>query len=72
MSNRIDFEETKRAALAQATSLLRRWFPNGRLVGKEYRVGSIDGEPGESFSVNITTGEWAEFNGRTRTGGDLV
>ena len=72
MSARIDFELINRAALVQAKSLLRTWFPNGRLSGKEYRIGSINGEPGKSFSVNTTTGEWAEFNGLGRKGGDLV
>jgi AAA domain len=72
MSTRIDFEAVNRVALAQAISLLRSWFPNGVLHGKEFKIGSIDGEPGESFSVNITTGEWAEFNGHTRKGGDLI
>src|SRR4051794_28707519 len=72
MSARIDFAAINRAALAQATFLLRQWFPNGHRVGKEFRAGSINGEPGESFSINITTGEWAEFNGLGQKGGDLI
>jgi hypothetical protein len=67
-----DFETINRVALSQARSLVPQWFPNGRLRGNEYSVGSIDGEPGQSFSINITTGQWGEFNGLGLAGGDLT
>ena len=68
----IPFDAINAAALEQLPSLLREWFPNGKRVGHEWRVGSINGEAGESFSVNMQTGKWAEFNGLGETGGDVI
>jgi putative DNA primase/helicase len=70
----IDFEGLARSLLARARSLLRDWLPNGKLKGHEYRVGSIRGEEGDSLSINVTTGAWAEFNpsGGGLKGGDLI
>ena len=56
MSGPIPFEEIAAVALAQATRLLPGWFPRGKFVGKEFVVGNIDGDPGDSLSVNTVTG----------------
>jgi hypothetical protein len=66
------FDEINRAALARLPSLVREWFPHGKLYGHEWRCGSIDGEPGESFSINIRTGKWGEFNGMGQKGRDVI
>jgi uncharacterized protein (DUF927 family) len=66
------FDAINDAALARLSSLLHDWFPNGKRAGHEWCVGSIDGEAGESFKVNMQTGKWAEFNGRGETGGDVI
>jgi hypothetical protein len=71
-SNRIPFDAINAAALAQLPSLLRDWFPNGKRTGHEFRVGSINGQAGESFSVNMRTGKWAEFNGLGEAGSDVI
>jgi putative DNA primase/helicase len=68
----IPFDDINAAALVQLASLLRDWLPNGRRVGHEWRVGSINGEAGDSFSVNMQSGRWAEFNGLGETGGDVI
>jgi putative DNA primase/helicase len=68
----ISFDDINAAALVQLASLLRDWFPNGKRMGHEWRVGSIMGEAGDSFSVNMQTGKWAEFNGCGQTGGDVI
>lgn len=68
----IPFEEINSVALANIRSLLREWFPHGKVKGHEYRVGSINGEAGSSFGVNLTTGKWGEFNGLDPRGGDLI
>ena len=39
------------------------WFPAGKKDGHEFRIGSINGEPGSSMSINLTTGRWADFAG---------
>lgn len=72
MSARIPFDEINRLLLANADRLLATWFPGGRVVGHEFLVGSLDGDIGESFRVNLRTGEWAEFNGQGHRGTDML
>jgi putative DNA primase/helicase len=44
--------------------LLQEWFPRGRMVSKtEYGVANLNGDEGESLSINIKTGKWKEFAG---------
>ncbi len=60
---RLDFDTISRAALASLPALLRRWLPDGRLVGREYMARNptrTDRRPG-SFKVNVSTGKWADF-----------
>ena len=69
----MNFAAIASAALARAPDLLPRWFPQGRLHGREFRVGSLRGEPGRSLSVNVETGAWKDFNGDSSdSGGDLI
>ncbi len=67
----IPFEQIQRVAVAHAPSLLHEWFPAGKIVGREFRVGNLAGEPGQSMSVNLDTGLWADFAGDDR-GHDLI
>ncbi len=55
------FDNVNSATLAAYPGLLSRWFPSGQLHGHEFRVGNLQGEPGESLSVNIRTGVWRDF-----------
>ena len=57
----IPFEQISAVALAQAPRLLADWFPLGKQRGQRFVVGSLSGEPGESLSVNLTTGLWKDF-----------
>jgi hypothetical protein len=70
-SPEFDFEAVARAALAQASDLLQRWFPAGKFRGREFVVGDLSGAAGESLSVNTQTGEWADFSTDDR-GRDLI
>lgn len=55
-------------------------FPNGRKDGREFRVGSLAGEPGQSLAVRLSdgarpAGTWKDFAGGTvagRDGGDAL
>ena len=70
---RIDFAAVNTAALACLPGLLRRWLPEGRLVGCEYTARNprrADRQPG-SFKVNVRTGRWGDFATGDR-GGDVV
>jgi putative DNA primase/helicase len=67
----IPFDHIRGVALTQAARLLADWFPNGRVVGREFKVGNIAGDPGESLSVNLNTGKWADFAAGI-SGNDLI
>jgi hypothetical protein len=72
-SNHIDFAHINRAALAILPHLLARWLPGGQRRGREYVVRNprrSDRRPG-SFSINLTTGRWADFATGDR-GGDVI
>jgi hypothetical protein len=57
-----------------ALGVARHLFPNGKLSGHEYVVGSINGEAGKSLSINVGAGRkagvWKDFS--AQVGGDLV
>ncbi len=70
---RLDFDSINRAGLASLPTLLRRWLPDGRQVGREYVARNprrADRRPG-SFKVNVNTGKWADFACDAK-GGDVV
>lgn len=67
----IDFRGLADRLLARGPALLQTWFPNGRLRGHEFQIGSIRGEPGTSLSINVNTGRWADF-ATGESGGDLI
>ncbi len=71
--SRLDFDAINRAGLASLPALLRRWLPDGHLVGREYTARNptrADRRPG-SFRVNVNTGKWADF-ATDDAGGDVV
>ncbi len=57
----IPFEAIQAAALGQAESLLRQWLPGGHRVGREWKVGNLRGDRGDSLSINLDSGKWADF-----------
>jgi 5S rRNA maturation endonuclease (ribonuclease M5) len=67
----IPFDAISAAALASAPSLLADWFPHGKRHGREFKIGSIRGEPGESLSINLNTGVWKDF-ASNESGADLI
>ena len=69
--NAIPFDAIRDTALSQADRLLRDWFPQGRIMGREFKIGNVHGDAGESLSVNIGTGRWADF-AADQSGYDLI
>jgi AAA domain len=67
----VPFEHIRDVSLAQADMLLREWFPRGRRIGREFKIGNIQGDPGESLSINVDTGRWADF-AADQSGYDLI
>jgi AAA domain/Domain of unknown function (DUF6371)/Toprim-like len=57
----IPFEAINAAALAAYPALLQEWFPHGKVRGKEFVVGNLQGKPGDSLSINIREGVWRDF-----------
>lgn len=69
----IEFDRINRAALSALPALLARWLPDGQRRGNEWVARNprrSDRRPG-SFSVNLSTGKWADFASDDR-GGDVV
>lgn len=67
----IRFEALADALLARAESLVSAWLPGGVKRGHEYVCASLFGGTGTSCSVNLSTGQWADF-GTDQKGGDLI
>lgn len=67
----VDFAAVARLALSQSLDLLTRWFPAGKKVQREYVIGNLAGDAGDSLSINTQTGRWADFAANA-AGGDLV
>jgi hypothetical protein len=69
----INFAAVNRAAMSNLTGLLRRWLPDGRIVGTEYvaRNPLRDDRHLGSFKINVVTGRWGDF-ACGAAGGDIV
>lgn len=69
----VDIRAVALSALPRLPLLIRRWLPDGHLVGREWvalNPNRFDRNLG-SFKVNISTGKWADFATGDR-GGDVV
>lgn len=67
----IKFADLAAALLARSDTLVAAWLPGGRVNGREYVCASLHGGTGSSLSVNLATGQWADFASEAK-GGDLV
>ncbi len=73
MRSKVDFNAVNEAALARLPELCARWLPDGRRRGREYVAKNPrrDDRRVGSFSINLQTGQWADFAIGAR-GGDPV
>jgi hypothetical protein len=69
----IDFARINAAALANLTSILARWLPDGRRRFREYVAlnPTRHDRTAGSFRINLTTGRWADF-ATSDKGGDPI
>lgn len=67
----IDFGALARALLDRAETLVSSWLAAGRRRGHEWVCGGLGGDAGESLSINLNTGLWADFATGDK-GGDLI
>jgi P4 family phage/plasmid primase-like protien len=51
--------------------LLPAWFPQGKVIGSEFAIGSLNGESGQSLKVSITKGIWKDW-ATDEGGSDLI
>lgn len=59
----------------QAEAVASYLLPNGKKYGSEWRVGSVNGEPGKSLAVHLQgskAGVWCDFAKGTQASGDLL
>ncbi|MCF8496478.1 MAG: AAA family ATPase [Alphaproteobacteria bacterium] len=65
-------DEIKAAMLARLPEVLRYLFPNGRQLKREFQIGSLQGEKGQSLKVSMSgdkAGLWQDFE--SGHGGDI-
>lgn len=65
-------DEIKAAMLARLPEVLRYLFPNGRQMKREFQIGSLQGEKGQSLKVSMSAdkaGLWQDFE--SGHGGDI-
>lgn len=67
----IDFASLAASLLASASTLVPSWLPAGKRKGDEWVLGGLNGDPGSSLSINLTTGKWMDFATGDK-GGDLI
>lgn len=67
----INFKALADALLPMVDTLVPQWLPGGHRNGPEWKCGSLAGEAGSSCSVNMVTGQWADFASDDR-GTDLL
>lgn len=71
--NHLNFQAINQAVLYALPTLLKRWLPDGKRLGREWialNPRRVDHHAG-SFSVNVQTGVWADFATGDR-GGDVI
>ena len=65
-------DEVKAAMLARLPEVLQHLFPNGRQLKREFQIGSLQGEKGQSLKVSMSgdkAGLWQDFE--SGHGGDI-
>lgn len=67
----VAFETLAQQLLGRADELCAQWLPNGKLTGREWCVGNIEGEVGQSLRINLDSGRWSDF-ATGQKGGDLI
>lgn len=67
----INFEAFAASLLPDAERHVSAWLPGGKRRGREYVIGNLRGDHGDSLCINLETGRWADFAAGDK-GGDLL
>ena len=73
MNEFYDASEIRQAITPQIEQIIKDTFPAAKKKGADYRIGSIDGDPGESMSISCSGegfGKWQDFS--TGEKGDII
>lgn len=73
MTDRPGIREVAQRLRDHASSLAEQLLPNGRRIGRQWAVGGIDGEPGQSLRIDIVgdrRGLWCDH--ASGDGGDMI
>lgn len=65
-------DKVKAAMLSRLPEVLRHLFPNGRQLKREFQIGSLQGEKGQSLKISMSgdkAGLWQDFE--SNAGGDI-
>ena len=54
-------DEVKAMLLSRAEAVCKDLFPMGRVRGREFVIGGLDGGKGQSMSINLKSGVWKDF-----------
>ena len=57
MGGGIDFDLIKTRSLDSLEAILTHWFPNGKKAGREFQLGSLAGEAGQSLKIHLNGGK---------------
>lgn len=69
----MNFKELKLALEPYTLNFIQELLPGGKLLGREWRTGSIHGGQGDSFGINIDSQAWGDLNAAEGAkGGDLI
>ena len=66
---RANFKNIASAALA--ANLPACWYPTAKRYGQSLRIGNVQGDPGESLSICLSSGAWKD-HATGEAGGDLI
>lgn len=67
-----NFERVNNQLLCNAEGWLFSIFPAGKMHGREFHLGSVYGDQGNSLKVNTHTGVWKDFADNDTGGSDLI
>jgi|TARA_R110000751_G_scaffold25759_2_gene69544 twinkle protein len=66
----MEIRELKQRLADRSESIAKHLLPNGKKINGDWKVGSTDGEAGQSLSVKISEGIFTDF--ATGEGGDMI
>ncbi|MCP4355639.1 MAG: AAA family ATPase [Proteobacteria bacterium] len=61
MNTQINYSEINNYLKSRSFDVVSNLLPGGKMIGREWEVGSLHGEKGKSLKVNLNKGIWCDF-----------